>query len=109
MNITTTQNLLTSDWRADVDAMEAAIRHFSSDRLADDRCHIAFFEIPRDTDLHVNVIHSQRTKTVSGWAGPADRPEGFVHNRRFDQQAPNRIVGFIRDMVFAASDDTRAH
>ena len=109
MNITTTQNLLTSCWRADVDNMEAAIRHFPSDLSSDDRCHIAFFEVPRDKELHVNVIHSQRTKPVRGWAGPADRPEGFVHNRRFDEQAPNQIVGFIRDMVFAATDDARAH
>ena len=108
MNIRTTQSLLTDSWRADVDTIESAIRRFPSGRRSEAHCHIAFFEIPRDTDLHVNVILNQRTKRVSGWAGPADRPDGFVYNRRFDEQTPARIVRLIRDMVFAPAGDARA-
>ncbi len=101
MNITTTRNLLTDAWTADVSEMEHAIQDFASDRKLRDDCHVAFFEIARDRCLHVNVTHKHATVPVSGWAGPATRPEGFVHNRRFDDPAPGHIVRHIRDMVFA--------
>jgi hypothetical protein len=102
MNITTTRKLLTAEWSADVDAVEAGIRRFASNRTPRHDCHIAFFEIPFDKELHVNVTHSHQTREVTGWAGPASGPEGFVHNRRFDEQPPERIVRQIRAMVFAA-------
>jgi hypothetical protein len=102
MNITTTRNLLTDAWTADVSDMEHAIQHFTADRRLKDDCHVAFFEIARDPQLHVNVTHRHATAPVSGWAGPADRPEGFVHNRRFDDTARGQIVRHIRDIVFAA-------
>lgn len=109
MNIRVTHSLLTDTWRADVDAMESAIRRFPAESLSAGQCHIAFFEIPRDKDLHVNVTHTQLTEPVSGWAGPADRPEGFVHNRRFDEVKPDRIVRIIGAMVFAPAADRLAH
>jgi hypothetical protein len=102
MNITTTRNLLTDAWTADVSDMEQAIQHFTADRRLTDDCHVAFFEIARDPHLHVNVTHTHPTAQVSGWAGPGDRPEGFVHNRRFVDTATVQIVRHIREMVFAA-------
>jgi hypothetical protein len=102
MNITTTRNLLTPAWNEDVEAMDAAIRQFASPRAGGNDCHVAFFEVQRDRNLHVNVTHRRRTRSPRGWAGPAARPEGFVHNRRFDDTAPARIIRSIREMVFAA-------
>lgn len=102
MNIRTTRNLLTDAWIADVMEVEDAIQRFKSDGTPANDCHVAFFEIASDPHLHVNVTHKYPTAEVSGWTGPADRPEGFVHNRRFDDTAPHHIVRHIRDMVFAA-------
>ena len=102
MNIRTTRNLLTDTWAAEVREMEDAIQHFTADRKLRDDCHVAFFEIARDPHLHVNVTHRHPTAEVSGWVGPADRPEGFVHNRRFDDPATVQILRHIREMVFAA-------
>ena len=102
MNITTTRNLLTDTWTTDVSEMEDAIQCFTADRNLWDDCHVAFFEIAHDPSLHVNVTHKHPTAEVSGWAGPADRPEGFVHNRRFADPATVQIVRHIREMVFAA-------
>jgi len=101
MTITTTRNLLTGSWTADVQTLETAVRHFKSDPAVTNDCHVAFFEIARDRDLHVNVTHARETIAVSGWAGPAKVADGFVHNRRFGGTAPSRIVRHIRDMVFA--------
>ena len=108
MKVTTTHNLLTDAWTADVREMEDAIQHFRADRRLRDDCHVAFFEIARDPYLHVNVTHKYPTVHVSGWAGPADRPEGFVHNRRFDDMATVQIVRHIREMVFAAHGEGAA-
>jgi len=102
MPITTTRNLLTSSWNADVEKMETVIRQFKSDRTRTTDCRVAFFEIARDRDLHVNVTHAHETITASGWAGPAKLSEGFVHNRRFGGTALSQIVRDIREMVFAA-------
>jgi hypothetical protein len=65
-------------------------------------CEVVFFEIVGDRQLHVNVTHLYATKTVSGWAGPAHTPNGFVHNRRFAGTSQNEMIRHIRDMVFAA-------
>jgi len=101
MNITTTRNLLTDAWTTPVQEVERAILRFTSVRRDRNDCHVAFFEIARDPQLHVNVTHKYPTAEVSGWAGPARQPEGFVHNRRFDDLTPRHIVRHIRDMVFA--------
>ena len=102
MTITTTRKLLTGSWTADVEKLETAIRQFKLDGARKDDCRVAFFEIARDRDLHVNVTHAHETIAASGWAGPARLREGFVHNRRFGGTAPSQIVRHIRDMVFAA-------
>ena len=102
MPITTTRNLLTGSWNIDVEKLETAIRQFKLDGARKDDCHVAFFEIARDRDLHVNVTHAHETITASGWAGPAKLSEGFVHNRRFGGTALSQIVRDIREMVFAA-------
>jgi hypothetical protein len=102
MGITTTHNLLTMSWTADVAALETAIGRFRPDQSAPNDCRVVFFEIVRDADLHVNVTHQHQTKGVRGWAGPASLPEGFVHNRTFGDTPPSQIARQIREMVFAA-------
>jgi hypothetical protein len=101
MGISTTHKLLTGLWTADVEAMESSIEHFRSGRTVTNDCQVAFFEVARDTHLHVNVTHKRRTKTSVGWAGPGSLPGGFVHNRTFRDPQPTAIVGHIRKMVFA--------
>jgi hypothetical protein len=100
--ITTKHELLTGSWTADVDALEAAIGRFKTRRPLKNDCRVVFFEIVRDERLHVNVTHRHQTAAVRGWAGPASLPDGFVHNRTFDDASPARIVRHIRDVVFAA-------
>jgi hypothetical protein len=104
MTITTTRNLLTDSWTADVEILEDAIQHFHADRARAQDCRVAFFEIARDRNLHVNVTHTHSTVAVSGWAGPANLPEGFVHNRTFGDMAPRQMIRHIREMVFAAAN-----
>jgi hypothetical protein len=102
MGITTTHKLLTGSWTADVEAVETAIGRFTADRAVTNDCQVALFEIARDEHLHVNVTHKYPTKTVRGWAGPARLQGGFVHNRTFSETKPTKIIGHIRDMVFAS-------
>ena len=102
MGITTTRNLLTGSWTADVDALETAIGRLTSHRPLTNDCRVALFEVVEDGDLHVNVTHRQKTQAARGWAGPGVLPQGFVHNRTFGDMPPNEIVRHIREMVFAA-------
>lgn len=102
MTITTTHKLLTRSWAAGVEAVETAVRRFRADRVPGNDCEIVLFEMARDGHLHVNVTHKYPTKSAPGWAGPANLPQGFVHNRRFsDAQPTGQIVRHVRDMVFA--------
>lgn len=100
--VTTKHSLLTSSYTADVDTLETAIGRFASDRPLANDCQVAFFEVPGDNQLHVNVTHRHPTIAVRGWAGPARLTDGFVHNRRFDEASPNQMIRHIREMVFAA-------
>jgi len=103
MAITTARKLLTDSWTDDVEAVEAAVGRFRADPAARNDCHVVFFEMVRDLDLHVNVTHQYPTKSVPGWAGPASLPQGFVHNRTFNEsQSSDQIVRHVRDMIFAA-------
>ncbi len=102
MNITTTRNLLTQSWTADVEALEIAIRGLTSRRPLTNDCRVALFEVVGDVNLHVNVTHRYETEAARGWAGPAVLPQGFVHNRTFGDMRPNQIVRRIREMVFSA-------
>jgi hypothetical protein len=102
MTITTTRNLLTRSWTADVDALEMAIGRLRSRGPRTDDCRVALFEVVGDPNLHVNVTHRHRTQAPRGWAGPAVLPQGFVHNRTFGDVPPNQIVRDIRQMVFSA-------
>jgi hypothetical protein len=103
MTITTTRKLLTGSWTADVEALETAVGLFRTDRAPSNDCHVVLFEIVRDGHLHVNVTHKYLTKSVPGWAGPANLPQGFVHNRTFSEGQPTgQIVRHVREMVFAA-------
>lgn len=98
---TTTANhtVLSGYWSSDVAALESAIGKLAARRPTTNDCRVSFFEVAGDTDLHVNVTHQHQTVAVKGWAGPAVMPDGFVHNRRFqDRQA---ILPHIRAMVFA--------
>ena len=97
---TATNTLQSGYWSCDVTALENAIMKLTAKRPLTNECRISFFEVAGDADLHVNVTHRHETVAVKGWAGPAVMPDGFVHNRRFqDRQS---ILPHIRDMVFAA-------
>lgn len=97
---TTTNNTFQSGyWRSDVTALESALDKLIVNRPITNECRVSFFEVAGDADLHVNVTHRHETVAVKGWLGPAVMPDGFVHNRRFqDRQS---ILSHIRDMVFA--------
>jgi len=99
--VTTTRKLLTDSWSADVDTLETAIERFNADASLKNECQVAFFEIVRDGDLHVNVTHRHPTRAVTGWAGPADVATGYVHNRTFDGSQPRQMLRRIRDAIFA--------
>jgi hypothetical protein len=101
-HVTTEHKLLTGSWTADVAALETAIERFTEDRPVTNDCRVVFFEVARDGDLHVNVTHEHETATVTGWAGPASVPQGFVNNRTFGDMPPSQIARHIRNMVFAA-------
>jgi hypothetical protein len=101
MAITTTSKLLTSAWATDVEAAETAVGRFRADHAARNDCQVVFFEMVSDGQLHVNVTHKHLTRSVRGWAGPASLPQGFVHNRRFNDAQTGQIVRQVREMVFA--------
>lgn len=101
MAITTTRHLLTRTWAADVDACDAAIGRLRSKRTAAEECRVAFFEIPADSQLHVNVTHRQLTRAPAGWIGPAVLPEGYVHNRTFASVESRELLRDVKEMVFA--------
>jgi hypothetical protein len=102
MGITTTCNLLTRSWTADVDALQTAIGRLTSRQPLTNDCRVALFEVVGDRNLHVNVTHRHQTQAVRGWAGPALLPQGFVHNRTFGDVPPDEIVRHVRAMVFSA-------
>jgi len=103
--ITTRHSLRTNSWTADVAVMETAVGRLTLDRPLADDCQVVFFEIPGDHQLHVNVIHQRPAMAVDGWAGPARVTDGFVHNRRFGDITTNRMMRYIRDMVFAPPNE----
>ena len=102
MHITTTRNLLTRAWAADVRVLETALERMTSRGPSTDDCRVALFEVAGDDTLHVNVTHRYQTQAPKGWAGPAALPQGFVHNRTFGDMPRNQIVHHIRAMVFSA-------
>ena len=55
--VTTTRNLLTASWTADVQSFESAVSRFTLDRPLPNDCEVTFFEIAGDGHLHVNVTH----------------------------------------------------
>lgn len=102
MAIAATHKLLTGSWTADVETMETAVGHFKAAGARRNDCQVVFFEVARDGHLHVNITHKYPTRTVPGWAGPANLPQGFVHNRTFGDTQLSQIIRHVRDMVFAA-------
>ena len=103
-SVTTSHTHLTGSWATDVETVEAAIGRFTAVQPLTNECHVSFFEIAGDGQLHVNVTHQHATKAVRGWAGPGITRDGFVHNRRFSVMLPSAIIRHIRAMVFAATD-----
>ena len=101
MAMSARHDLLDDFWAEDVKALESAIARFQVDPRSTNNCEIVFFEILGDRSLHVNVTHRYPTRAVSGWAGPGQVPEGFVHNRRFGEKARGEMIRHIRDMVLA--------
>jgi hypothetical protein len=102
VGISATHHLLSEWWTADVEALESAIGGFRADGTPMNPCEVVFFEIAGDRHLHVNVTHRYPTKRVSGWAGPGKMPDGYIHNRRFADQAQSEIIRHVRDMVLAS-------
>jgi hypothetical protein len=100
--VTTKHRLLTHAWTVEVQNLESAIGHFNVTRTLRNPCQVAFFEVAGDDELHVNITHRHQTAEVRGWAGPANMPEGYVHNRRFGDTRPAIMIRQIRQMVFAA-------
>ena len=100
--ISSRHQLLSDSWTADVEDLEWAIGRFKTDRNMTNNCEVVFFEIAGDQHLHCNVTHRHATKTVSGWAGPGQVPDGFVHNRRFGDTSQHDMLRHIREMVCAA-------
>lgn len=97
---TTANNTLRSGlWSCDVTVLESALSRLIAKRPISNECRVSFFEVAGDTDLHVNVIHRHKTVGVKGWSGPASMPDGFVHNRRFQDR--DAILPHISAMVFA--------
>lgn len=94
--------LLSDSWTGDVEKLEWAISRFKIDSDVANNCQVVFFEIAGDGHLHCNVTHRHPMKTVTGWAGPGEVPDGFVYNRRFGNTPRNEVVRHIHDMVFAA-------
>ena len=66
-------------------------RTLHADGAMKNDCQVSFFELGQDSHLHVNITHRYPTKTAQGWAGPANLPRGFVHNRTFGDTQPSRI------------------
>ena len=102
MAISARHQLLSDSWTADVENLERAIGRFRADPNAANNCEVVFFEIVGDGELHCNVTHRHATETISGWAGPGQVADGFVHNRRFGDAPHDDMIQHIRDMVFAA-------
>jgi hypothetical protein len=96
------QLLSNSRMTPDVEKLEFAIRRFKVDPDAANNCEVVFFETAGDTHLHCNVTHRHATESITGWAGPGHVPDGFVHNRTFDDKSHHQMVRQIRAMVFAA-------
>jgi hypothetical protein len=84
-------------WHTDVGRFEVAISQLAGPVAS--ASVVSFFELPSDSQLHVNVTHAHQTVAVKGWAGPAVLPHGFVYNRRFEDG--QRILPHIRQMIFA--------
>src|SRR4029453_8276746 len=104
--VTTRPTRRTNSWTANVATLETAIARLTADRPLPNDCQVVFFEIAGDNELHVNVTHQHPALAVDGWAGPARVPDGFVHNRRFGgDTTPNRMMRYIRDMIFAPPND----
>jgi len=104
--VTTRHTLRTNSWTANVATLETAIARLTADRPLANDCQVVFFEIAGDNQLHVNVTHQHPALAVDGWAGPARVPDGFVHNRRFGgDTTPNRMMRYIRDVIFAPPND----
>jgi len=99
--LSSTRKLLSASWAAEVEAIERGVSRFEDAHPLASDCAVVFFQIATDEKLHVNVTHRYRTETVRGWAGPADTPDGFVHNRTFSASSTTRIVHLVREMVFA--------
>ena len=100
-NLSIDHKLLTRSWTSDLEALEASIGRFAERRPLTNACRVVFFEIAGDAHLHVNVTHRHQTTTARGWAGPANMPEGFVHNRMFGVTPSGKMLRHIREMVFA--------
>ena len=100
--ISARHQLLSNSWTADVENLERAIGRFRTDPNMTNTCEVVFFEIAGDEQLHCNVTHQHATESVSGWAGPGQVADGFVHNRRFADTSRNGMIRHVRDMVCAA-------
>jgi len=99
--LTTAHALLTTAWTADVNVLEAALRRSSLDKRLNGSCHVTFFEVAGDSQLHVNVVHLHSTHDGSASLPASTPPDGVVGGRAFDRAPRYQILRQIRDMVLA--------
>ena len=96
-----TRNLTGAKWTTSVDAIGTALWRFTDGHSFAGDCALAFFELPADKALHVNVTRRHRSKRMDGWIGPGDTAGGFVYNRTFDRAPTTQILRHVREMAFA--------
>lgn len=98
--LTTTHALLTNVWTDDVKVLEGALRRSGGNGGLSGSCHVTFFEVAGDSQLHVKVMHMYPARELSGSAATVTPPDGFVYGRSFDRAPRYQLLRQIRNMVF---------
>src|ERR1043166_3156188 len=98
--ITTTQALLTGAWKEDVRVMQAALGRITTVGTSVN-CHVTFFEVAGDGNLHVSVAHRSTGNGANGSSGSPIIPDGAVYARSFVREPRYQVLRQIRHMVFA--------
>ena len=100
-SITANHTLLTGAWTVQVKSLETALGRITDARVSSD-CHVTFFEVAGDQDLHVNVRRRHATHGVDGLAGPGATSGGIVYNRTFGHMPRYQVLRQLKAVIFAA-------